>query len=205
MLTMLSALDLLLNYRFLSVSCQHLTSTNQEMAWGTKSVHLQCSPLTSNKSFPCISPSWTRSWLLSISFHSAVQLTGHLKSKTSFPAQHDGEVHLLPCCHHLSSEVTNKLLWVFKWTVISSFHQRSLTLNSQCSFSFNEFIGMTGYIGDANVDNLIHQALLSFSHLQSSVTPFLFPLPQLTFFSVCLAVSVLLSEVLSLSPSFLLW
>lgn len=57
---------------------------------------------------------------------------------------------------------------------------------------------MTRYTGDAKVDNLIHQVLLSSSHLQSSVTPFLFPLPQLTFPSVCLAVSVFLSDVLSL-------
>ena len=155
-------------------------------------------PLDPGEPLPCVSPSWTRSVSLSISLHSAALLGGQLESKTSLPAHRDGEAPLLPRCRYFLPKVTNKLLWVFKWAVISSFHQHSLTLDSQCSFSFNEFIGMTRYTGDAKVDNLIHQVLLSCSRLHSSVTPLLFPPPQRSFLPVCLCLSV----CLSLSPSF---
>lgn len=203
MLIVLHGLCLLSQSGCLATRSQHFPSTCQGMARGTEHYTTAC---------VCPFPpgSWQASALhfpfsslsLLIFLHSAARLGGQLESKMSFLAQRDGEAPLLPCCHYFPPEVTNELLWVFKWAVISSVHQHSLTLDSQCSFSFNEFIGMTRYTGDAKVDNLIHQVLLSFSHLHSSVTAFLFPSFQLSFLSVHLSFFLLLSVCLSLSPSF---
>lgn len=176
----------------LSTSREFLRHICQDMC-------LPCSPWTPIKLLYCLCLSWIKS--LSISLLPPAGLDGQLESKTSFPAQLNGETPLLPHCHYFPPEVTHKLLWVFKWAVISSFHQHSLTLDSQCRFSFNGFIGMTGYTGDAKVDNLIHQALLSFFHLHHTVSPFLFAPPQLSFLSVFLCLSVCLPVLPCLPPS----
>lgn len=160
-------------------------------------------PLDSSKPLHCLSLSlsWTRSLSLYCLQHDWVDSLN--PKQASLPSMM-GEAPLLPHCHYFPPEVTHKLLWVFKWAVISSFHQHSLTLDSRCRFSFNEFIGMTRYTGDAKVDNLIHQALLSFSHLH-----YTFPLSVLSSFpllssSFCLSffafLSVWLCPPLSLLP-----
>lgn len=47
---------------------------------------------------------------VSISLLSPAGLDGQLESKTSFPAQLDGEAPLLPHSHYFPPEVTHKLL-----------------------------------------------------------------------------------------------